>query len=847
MIFGGGSSGAIGTGVVINLYDSFSANADKIANKFKTLDGLAEESAQRIEMAGNKMKLGFGAMVVGAAISAPLIGAARSAMEFETGMAKINTTAQMSKENLGKLREELLTIGAGSVGEIGKVPEAFEKIISQTGDAALSLDIIKTATKGAQAGFTEIDTVAGALAQTLSIVGKENTNAATVMDTLFAAKRVGAGEFKDFAQYLPTLIAAGSNLGLTFDKTAGVFAYFTGKGQDAANSAMLMQNAFAALQKTDIQKGLAAGGVKVFDDQGKMRGLVDIFKDLNAVTGKMSQEQKTDFLAKVGLKDVQARNAFAIMASDVGKLQEAMAATANPAGELANALAFGVNPAQEFEIAINSLKAGFISVGYSLMPLVSGAAYILGKVFGFVGYIFSAIANNPIGSFLLKLVGVVGLLTMAFGAAVVAANLKRWAVGQLASSFVALGKAEVAQIFLSQGLAAGFRAVAASVAPLLVELLPFIAVGAAIAAVFFLVKNSMSSFSDVLEGTAKPAGGLLGIMQKIGGVIYSAMEIWRGATSEGFTLSEKTAQALEGLGIYDFVVNLGTWLVRLKGFFSGLWEGISGVYSAVKTVASGIWNALKSVSLAFGWDLSKTTSDMQGWIKVGKVLGYIIGTVLVGAALLWAASMASAAIATIVALAPLFLLIGVVYAVYYAFTHWGEIVDWLGAKLASFGSWVMGIFSGIGSAIVSAFSVAWEYIKGFISWYFSLPATFLGWGVSAVGAIWQGISSSWEWLKQQLIGLISTLPGGSILLDMFGGGEGGAGATAGGGAGTSPSALGVAAAQGKVALAGAGAQGAGAAGTNSSRETLQTVNLVIDGKQLKTRMDKIDKQDESRR
>jgi len=845
MIFGGGaSSGAIGTGVVINLYDSFSQNADKIANKWKTLEGLSEEAAQRMDMASNKMKLGFAAMAAGAIVTAPLLAATNSAVQFETGMAKINTTAQLTKEQLAGLREELLSVGATSVGDLNKIPDAYEKIISQTGDVGLSLDILKTATKGAQAGFTEIDTVAGALAQTLSIVGKENTNAATVMDTLFAAKRVGAGEFKDFAQYLPQLIAAGSNLGLTLDRTAGIFAYFTGKGQDAASSAMLMQNAFAALQKVDIQKGLAAGGVKVFDETGKMREVVDIFKDLNAVTGKMTQEQKTDFLAKVGLRDVQARNAFAIMASDVGKLQDAIAATTNPAGELGAALKNSVNPAQQFEIANNSMKAGFIQLGYSLMPLVTGAASVLGKVFGFIGSVLSAVAKNPIGSFLLKLVGIAGLLTVAFGAAMVAANLKRWAIGQLASSFVALGKAEVAQIFLTQGLAAGFRAVAASVAPLLVEMLPLIAIGAAIVAVYYLVSKSIESFQNVLSGAEKPASGFLGVMQRIGGVLTAAMEIWRSATSEGFTLSNETAQALQGLGIYDFVVSLGTWIARLKLFFGGVWEALSSVFGLVKRAAQGIWDALQRVSLAFGWDLSKNTSDIQTWIKVGKVLGYIIGVVLVGAALLWAASMATAAIATIVALAPLFILIGIVYAVYYAFTHWGEIVDLVGAKLASFGSWIMGVFSQVGAAITGAFSIAWEYLKGFVSWFFSIPAAFAEWGVSAVEAIWQGIVSSWEWLKQQLVGLISALPGGSYLLEAIGAGS--EGVSTPGAPSTAPGTLGIATAQTRAGYAVAGG-GAESTSTTTREEKLLNVNLIVDGKKLKTTMDKRDREQESRK
>lgn len=133
------------------------------------------------------------------AATAAITVAGRASMSFDEGMAKINTTAQLTKPQLQGLEDQLTSFGLKGLGDVNKLPEAYEKILSQTGDVSLSMDILEKSLYGAKAGFTEQSVVAGALAQTLSIVGKENTNAQEVLDTFLMAKKVGAGEFQDLA------------------------------------------------------------------------------------------------------------------------------------------------------------------------------------------------------------------------------------------------------------------------------------------------------------------------------------------------------------------------------------------------------------------------------------------------------------------------------------------------------------------------------------------------------------------------------------------------------------------------------------------------------------------------
>lgn len=611
----------IGMGVRFSLRDNFTAAANKIGAGMSRLQGITTQAVTNISDGLKRMKMGFASLAIGAVLLAPFAAATAKAQEYQRGMAKINTTAQLSQFELNKLRDSLLKLGAGSTVDIMKIPDAFEKIISQTGDTVLSLDIMKIALQGAQAGFTDLDVVAGALAQTLSIVGKENTTAAEVMDTLFAAKRVGAGEFKDFATYLPGLIAAGSNLGLQFKETAGIFAFFTAKGQDAATSTMLIQNAFSALQKTDIQKGLSKAGIAIFDAQGKMRGLTDIFKDLKAKLDTLSDQGKTKFLAGIGLRDVQARNAFAIMTSDVLKLEETIKSTTNSLGETQAALKNGMNDADKATMSMNKLKTSFVQLGNDMLPVRTFFTNLLGEIVT----TFTGIMASPIGTFIKGVALAFGTLAVVIGLYNIKIGVARFLSGQAALAFTGMGLTEVGAAFATRGLAAGLRALIPAIWGAMVPLLPMILLVAGIAAGIYLAVKAYNAFTAVMEGTEQPATGFMGTLQKIGGVIQGVVAIFRSWNGETFELSKSMRDSLDKLGILDLVLNIGTWVVRIKEFLKAAIEPFISVFKTLWGVIKEVWGILgelvTGVLRMFGVELDKTSSSMDGWKRFGSIIG----------------------------------------------------------------------------------------------------------------------------------------------------------------------------------------------------------------------------------
>lgn len=297
----------------------------------------------------------------------------QKAMAFDMDMAKLNMTAKLDEKGLEGLQTKLRTIAKDNSADVVLMPAGFEEILTQTGNVDTSLQILDASLKGSKAGFEDLGSVSDALSKTLAAVGSEQAGAHDVLDTFMAVKRVGAGNFKDFAQYMPSLIAGAADLGVGYKDVAGMFANMTGKGKDAAGASKLMQSMFTELGKTDITQNLEQAGVKILDAQGKMRGVVDVFGDLNNAMSGMDDESKTAFLRDMGISGEEARQAIISMGSDLGALSGAMEATANATGETVAALENSDTPMRSLIGCWNDFNTLGLDLGKLMLPLFSAA------------------------------------------------------------------------------------------------------------------------------------------------------------------------------------------------------------------------------------------------------------------------------------------------------------------------------------------------------------------------------------------------------------------------------------------------------------------------------------------
>lgn len=353
------------------IFHRLGSAANGASSKLMVLKNNFKDAASEIPGFDSALRMIKNPAAMAVALGTGLVFATKKAYDFNNGMAEINATTQLSDDKLTALKVKLIQIGKDSGGNFERVPKSFEAINSTLDDLNLSIDVLETSVKGAKAGFTDLDVVGGALSKSMSIIGKEKANVSDVLDVFLQAKNIGAGEFQDFANYMPTLISSGKSLGIQYKDVAGIFSYMTTKAASAADATMLITNAFSALGKSDVRDKLAKTlGVSLFDKEGMAKDFGDVVLEMSKKFSGMSDSQKAISLETSGFTDVQAKTAFTMLFEDAAGLKEMMDATNNSFGATQRALDATSNPARTWGEVMDRVSAILVKIGDKVLPIV---------------------------------------------------------------------------------------------------------------------------------------------------------------------------------------------------------------------------------------------------------------------------------------------------------------------------------------------------------------------------------------------------------------------------------------------------------------------------------------------
>ncbi len=302
-----------------------------------------------------------------------------AANDWHTQMAEINVTAELSRDKLALLSDQLLEVGGRNIAPLEDVPKAFNKIISAGLSVKDSLATLEPTLRAAKAGFTDIEIVAESATNVMMSTG---LSANRVFDVLFTTVKDGNASFKDIAQYLPKVIPIAQNVGYELEQVTSAFAVLTGR-MSAEQSTTSLQGIMRALSAQRVAigqidkatgqyvSGFKSIGIDVFDPATKkIKPILDIAKELNRAMAGLSDEARMVKFDQIGL-DQSAASGLASLMQNIPTLEQATVSMRNSQGALNKAYEDAKTPLDNWRIIQNKIKVEMIHIGEYFLPILS--------------------------------------------------------------------------------------------------------------------------------------------------------------------------------------------------------------------------------------------------------------------------------------------------------------------------------------------------------------------------------------------------------------------------------------------------------------------------------------------
>jgi hypothetical protein len=173
-------------------------------------------------------------------LTAPLAAlggaAAKLSMDFDRTMTQIVTLTGASRDEVARLREEVLRLAGETARGPQELAQALYFVLSSGIDASRAMEVLTASAKAAAIGLGQTQTVADAVTTVINAYGQGAIDAGRATGILLAAVREGKAEADALAGAIGRVVPVAATMGVSFDQVAAALAVMTSAGLEHRRS-----------------------------------------------------------------------------------------------------------------------------------------------------------------------------------------------------------------------------------------------------------------------------------------------------------------------------------------------------------------------------------------------------------------------------------------------------------------------------------------------------------------------------------------------------------------------------------------------------------------------------------
>lgn len=352
----------------------------KLAKAQKQVDGFSEKIKSyggAFEDLGKGLTLGITTPIVGLGVAAGKTG-----MDFEAGMSRVQAISGATKDELGKLSEQALKLGADTVFSASESAAGMENLAS----AGFNANEIMSAMPGlldlAAVSGGDVAASSDVAASALRGFGLEAGEAGHVADVFAKAAADTNAETADMGEAMKYIAPVAHAMGLSLEETAAAVGIMSDAGVKGGQAGTTLRGALSRLAKPTktMKEAMSDLGISFYDSEGKMVSLKDQIRILQDATKGMTQEQKNQLLVTLyGQESLSGMLALIDAGPEkLGNLTTSLEDSSGAAKEMADTMLD--NTKGKWEEMMGALETAGIKVFQAMAPAITKAAEKVGEL-----------------------------------------------------------------------------------------------------------------------------------------------------------------------------------------------------------------------------------------------------------------------------------------------------------------------------------------------------------------------------------------------------------------------------------------------------------------------------------
>ena len=422
---------------VASLFATLSLN-DTMTRQLRAAGGSVDSFGDRMQRVGRNVTA-FGAGV-GQALS-PLTNFFTSgidvAADFERSMAEIQARTGITADELARVQEVALQMGADTAFSAQQAADAFLQLLSSGQTMEQAISTLPSVLSAAAASGMELGAAADGVTDVLAMFGLEVSDAESVVNSLSKAAGASSATMPDLLDALSNVGPVASQFGMSVNETVAALAALSENGIKGAEAgtalkSMLLQMAQNTPAATAAWEEL---GTSLYDANGNMRDMDTVLDELGAALSELPVEEQNRLMMDLaGSYGIMALSALTGRVG-ISEMEDAMTAAAG-AAEVADARMAGWSGANEaLQGSLETLQIQALTplMENVLTPLVQELTTVVNSVTEWVE------ANPELASTLITILGAGVLLLSVMVPLGIAVSAAGTAFGALAAAAGVIG------------------------------------------------------------------------------------------------------------------------------------------------------------------------------------------------------------------------------------------------------------------------------------------------------------------------------------------------------------------------------------------------------------------------